>query len=166
MTARSLTDGEWADLSSGLADALAAARATPQIEDRPHLAAQLARIRFGRAPILALGRTIWWPKARDDFSGTAQMAVLQHELQHVLDFAEGQLTALGYLLRPRNWSYRWTLSERLSWKQLGAEQRAGVAEALWRAERSNATRTVAALRQVVPWARADKPPELQTTISS
>src|SRR5215472_18819099 len=103
MTARSLTAGEWAELSPGLADALAAANAIPQIEDRAHLAAHLARVRFGSAPVLALGRTIWWPNARDDFAGTTQMAVLQHELQHVLDFAEGRLTPLGYLMLPRNW---------------------------------------------------------------
>jgi hypothetical protein len=94
------------------------------------------------------------------------MAVLQHELQHVLDFADGRLTALGYLMLPRNWSYRWKLTERLSWTCLGAEQRACVAKALWRAERSNSTRMVAALRQVIPWAQADKPPESQAATSS
>ena len=166
MTARRLTAGEWAELSPGLADALAAVNAAPQIEDRAHFAAQLARVRFGSVPVLALGKTIWWPNARGDFSGTTQMAVLQHELQHVLDFAEGRLTALGYLMLPRNWSYRWKLTEHLNWKRLGAEQRACVAEALWRAERSNRTRTVAALRQVVPWAQADKSSELRPAISS
>jgi hypothetical protein len=94
------------------------------------------------------------------------MAVLQHELQHVLDFAEGRLTALSYLMLPRNWSYRWKLTEGLSWRRLGAEQRACAAEALWRAERLDSTRMVAALRQVIPWAQADKPPESRATISS
>jgi hypothetical protein len=159
MTARTLTVGEWAELSFGLADALAAANTAPQIEDRPHLAARLARVRFGRTPILVFGRTIWWPNAAADLSGTAHMAVLQHELQHVLDFAEGRLTPFGYLMRPRNWSYRWELSPRLNWSGLGAEQRASVAEALWRAERSNAAQDVATLRQVIPWARADEPEE-------
>jgi hypothetical protein len=166
MAARRLTVGEWAELSPGLADALAAANSAPQIEDRAHLAAQLARLRFGRVPILALGRTIWWPNAPADLSGTTHMAVLQHELQHVLDFADGRLTPLGYLIRPRNWSYRWELTEQLSWRRLGAEQRASVAEALWRAERSNAAQDVAALRQVVPWARADRPTERPAAISS
>ena len=154
MTARRLTSGEWSQLSPGLAEALAALNVTPQIEDRPHFAARLARLRFGSIPVLALGKTIWWPKARGDFSGTSQMAVLQHELQHVLDFAEGRLTVLGYLILPRNWTYRWQLTDELSWSRLGAEQRASAAEALWRSEQSNATRVTARLRELIPWARS------------
>ena len=155
MAARPLTGGEWAELSPGLAAALAAYNVTPQIEDRPHLAARLARWRFGSVPIIALGQTIWWPSARADFAGTNQMAVLQHELQHLLDFAEGRLTVAGYLTLPYNWTYRWTLCERLSWRKLGAEQRASVAEALWRAERSGESVVVERLRAVIPWAQPD-----------
>jgi hypothetical protein len=154
MAARPLTGGEWAELSPGLASALAARNVTPQIENRPHIAAHLARWRFHSVPILALGQTIWWPNARADFAGTHQVAVLQHELQHLLDFAEGRLTVAGYLTLPHNWTYRWKLTERLSWRKLGAEQRASVAEALWRAERSSDSDTVEALRVVIPWARA------------
>jgi len=81
------------------------------------------------------------------------MAILQHELQHVLDFAEGRLTVLSYLLLPHNWRYRWELREGLSWDRLGAEQRASMAEALWRAERSQTKGEVAAaLRALIPWA--------------
>jgi hypothetical protein len=125
----------------------------PRIEGRAHLAAHLARWRFRSVPILALGQTIWWPNARADFAGTAQMAVLQHELQHLLDFAEGRLTVAGYLALPRNWTYRWAPSKRLDWRRLGAEQRASVAEALWRAERAGDDDTASALREVIPWAR-------------
>ncbi|HEX3407496.1 MAG TPA: hypothetical protein VHS81_09685 [Caulobacteraceae bacterium] len=153
MTARALTAGEWSALSPGLEAALGARNVTPQIEDRPHFAAHLARWRYRRVPILALGSTIWWPNARADFSGAKQMAVLQHELQHVLDFAEGRLTAFGYLTRPSNWTYRWKLAETLDWSRLGAEQRASVAEALWRAERSGDHAAVERLRNVIPWAR-------------
>lgn len=154
MTARRLTAGEWSALSPGLEAALAALNVTPQIEDRPHFAAQLARVRFGSVPILTLGSTIWWPRASADVSSSTQIGVLQHELQHVLDFAEGRLTALRYLIFPHNWTYRWQLTEHLSWSRLGAEQRASVAEALWRAERSGDADTVAILRNVIPWARA------------
>ena len=81
------------------------------------------------------------------------MAVLQHELQHVLDFAERHLSVAGYLLLPHNWSYRWDLSHGLCWDQLGAEQRASMAEALWRAERASACgKAAAALREIIPWA--------------
>jgi hypothetical protein len=150
---RTLTSSEWAELSPGLGLALAAAAVTPMIDARPHPAAYLARLRFGGLPIMAVGRTIWWPNALPDFAGTPQMAVLQHELQHLLDFAEGGLSIAGYLLLPHNWTYRWAPDDRLRWDRLGAEQRASVAEALWRAERSPASAPLAAsLRQVIPWA--------------
>jgi len=123
------------------------------IDSRPHPAAYLARLRFGGLPIMAVGRTIWWPNARADFAQTDAMAVLQHELQHVLDFAQRRLSWAGYLLLPHNWTYRWALSDGLRWDRLGAEQRASVAEALWRAERSPTSAKVAAsLRRVIPWA--------------
>ena len=82
------------------------------------------------------------------------MAVLQHELQHLLDFAEGRLTVAGYLALPHNWTYRWRLSQRLDWRRLGAEQRASVAEALWRAENAGDGSLADALRGVIPWAQA------------
>ncbi len=152
-TKRTLTPAEWADLSEGLGRALSAASATPLLDARAHPAAYLARLRFGCLPIMAIGRTIWWPNARPDLAGTGEMAVLQHELQHVLDFAERRLSVAGYLLLPHNWSYRWDLSDGLSWDRLGAEQRASMAEALWRAERASASfGAVAALRAVIPWA--------------
>jgi hypothetical protein len=153
MTRRPLTPAEYAELSPGLAEALAAAGVAPRIDARPHPAAHIARLRFGRLPIMAVGRTIWWPNVRADLAGSAAMAVLQHELQHLLDFADGSLSIASYLLLPRNWTYRWALGDGLRWDRLGAEQRASVAEALWRAERSpDQTETVAALRRVVPWA--------------
>jgi hypothetical protein len=154
MTRRGLTPAEAAQLSDGLGEALASAGVKPAIETRAHPAAHLARLRFGSVPIMAVGRTIWWPGARPDFAGTADMAVLQHELQHILDFADGRLTALGYLLAPHNWRYGWDLGQGLAWDQLGAEQRASMAEALWRAERSAAGSAAAAeLRRTIPWAR-------------
>lgn len=154
-TRRRLTQSEWADLSDGLGRALLAAGVRPQIDTRPHPAAFLARLRFGRLPIMAVGRTIWWPDAGPDLAGTAEMAVLQHELQHILDFAEGRLTVPGYLLLPHNWTYRWDLGDGLGWDRLGVEQRASMAEALWRAERSAPSGEIAAaLRGAIPWAGA------------
>ena len=131
-----LTSGEWTQLSDGLGAALSATGVAPRIEPRPHPIAFLARWRFGRLPIMAVGRTLWWPNAPADLAGTDDMAVLQHELQHILEFAEGRLTVAGYLLLPHNWTYRWDADRPLKWRRLGAEQRAGVAEALWRAERA------------------------------
>ena len=166
MTTRGLTPAELAELSDGLGQALASAGVTPLVEARAHPAAHLARLRFGSLPIMAVGRTIWWPKARPDFAGAAEMAVLQHELQHILDFAEGRLTVPGYLLLPRNWRYRWDPSNRLGWDRLGAEQRASMAEALWRAERSSSGGEAAtSLRRIIPWAReADARPGLTSPV--
>jgi len=151
-TRRRLTEAEWAELSRGLPEALTAAGATPMIEPKPHPAAHLARLRFGSLPIMAVRSTIWWPNARPSFAGTAEMAVLQHELQHVLDFAEGRLTVAGYLLAPHNWTYRWDLDSHLRWDRLGAEQRASMAEALWRAEHTASPVEADRLRSVIPWA--------------
>lgn len=153
MVSRALSPAERAELSHGLVDALSAAGVTPLIKARPHPAAFLAQLRFGSLPIMAVGRTIWWPNAPPDFAGSAAMAVLQHELQHILDFAEGRLSVLGYLLLPHNWRYGWRLGDSLAWDRLGAEQRASMAEALWQAERDPAESQIAAkLRAVIPWA--------------
>ena len=81
------------------------------------------------------------------------MAILQHELQHVLDYALGWLTAFRYLTQPRHWTYRWRLSEGAGWDAFGAEQRASIAEQLWLMERGLAPdHDLAAVRRLIPWA--------------
>jgi len=83
------------------------------------------------------------------------MAVLQHELQHVLEYASGELTALGYLSDPRHWTYGVRLTPGTRWSQLGAEQRASLAERLWLAEHGLAGEDeLERLRAIVPWASA------------
>jgi len=149
--ARRLTSGEWAELSRGLPQALGRAGVTPQIMARVHPAARLAAFSFGAAPILARPQRIWWPGAPADLAGTAAMAILQHELQHLLDYADGRLSAAGYLLRPANWRYAYDLTTATTWDALGAEQRASVAEHLWQAEQSGDTVTARALRRLLPW---------------
>ncbi|MGH6991916.1 MAG: hypothetical protein ACRED8_07435, partial [Caulobacteraceae bacterium] len=148
-----LTSAEWRELSDGLAVALNRAEVHPRIRGRAHPAAHIAALWRGSTPIMAVGRTLWWPNAAGDFAGTPSMAVLQHELQHLLDYAEGRLSVAGYLLRPRNWTYDFDLSSALDWNALGAEQRASLAEALWRSERNGDAVTVARLRSLIPWAR-------------
>jgi hypothetical protein len=156
MAARALTDGEWAGLSPGLAPALRRAGVEPRIEQRAHPAAYLGALRFRSVPIMAVGRTIWWPRAGADLAGTGAMPVLQHELQHLLDYGDGLLTVAGYLAQPRHWTYRWSLDPPVAWERLGAEQRASMAEALWRAERSLAAADLARrLREAIPWARTE-----------
>jgi hypothetical protein len=88
------------------------------------------------------------------------MGVLQHELQHVLEYATGELTALGYLSHPGDWTYEVELRPRLLWSDLGAEQRATLAERLWLAEHGLAPADEAPiLRAIIPWARrTGRPP--------
>ena len=81
------------------------------------------------------------------------MATLQHELQHVLDYRTGWLTAAKYLSNPRHWTYRWRLDEASCWDELGAEQRASIAERLWLIEHGFAPAgDLPAMRGLIPWA--------------
>lgn len=151
---RPLTAGERAALSPGLAEALTAADAWPLIHARPSLPALLVLVWRRRLPIMVLGRRIFWPGAAEDFSADPhRMSVLQHELQHVLEFAEGTLTRAGYVLRPGNWIYPYRLRPGLTWADLGAEQRAMMAQDLWLAERGLSQSPVEELRALIPWAR-------------
>jgi hypothetical protein len=141
-----------------LARALNAAGIAPLIVNRPHAAAFVGALRFGSVPIMVIDESIWWPGATQDFAGTRAIGRLQHELQHVLDYAEGRLTVTRYLLEPHNWTYRWSESDPTDWDRLGAEQRASMAEALWHAERSREAKAVArTLRSKIPWAMTASP---------
>ena len=149
---RPLTPAERAALSPGLADALDAAGVAPRIRDQTHPAAYVAALWIGGRPIMAVGRTVWWPKAAADFAALPVMAVLQHELQHLLDFGQGRLTIPGYLIWPGNWIYRYRAQGVLDWNRLGAEQRASLAEHLWRAQHKGDAATAERLSAAIPWA--------------
>ena len=157
---RPLTPGEEAKIHPGLREALSAAGARPVIVAAAHPGARMAALWRRRAPILTRGDAIWWPGAGEDFSGpwAAQgMATLQHELQHVLDYRIGWLTAARYLSRPRHWSYRLEIRPGLEWDALGAEQRAMAAELLWLAENAPGRVSRSQLRiltDLIPWAGA------------
>lgn len=148
---RPLTDAEWRALSPGLADALRARAITPRLIPRTHPAARVAALWRGGVPILTRGPEIWWPGAPSCLAQGRAMAVLQHELQHVLDYADGHLTALRYLTHPRDWIYGWRLGSR--WEAYGAEQRASIVEHLWRMEHGLADAAdLPAVRSLIPWA--------------
>jgi len=153
---RPLTAGEWRGLHPGLAGALRDAGLQPAIVARVHPAARLAAVWRGGAPVLARPSTIWWPRAPADLSAPGferGMAVLQHELQHVLDYGTGRLTAIGYLSRPANWRYGWPRDRRVGWDRLGAEQRASMAEQLWLIDNGFAPdEDRAVLEAAIPWA--------------
>ncbi len=150
-SSRPLTDAEWGMLSPGLAAALRAEAINPRIVNRAHPAALIAGLWRGGTPILTRGAAIWWPGAQACFARHPAMAILQHELQHVLEYATGELTALGYLTHPRNWTYAWRPGA--PWKAYGAEQRASMVEDMWRMEHGLADpRDLPALRQLIPWA--------------
>lgn len=155
--ARDLTRGERAALSEGLASALAEAGLRPQIVPRALWLARVARLWRGSLPIMALGGAIYWPGAPDDLSAPGherQMAVLQHELQHLLEFATGALTPIGYLIWPGNWAYAYRLTPETRWSELGAEQRASAVQHYWLAQRGLLPGGPSAddLRRIIPWA--------------
>jgi hypothetical protein len=152
MAGRRLTEGEWAALSAGLASALRKASVEPRIIAHAHPAAYVAALWRGGRPIMAVGRTIWWPAAAPDFAGSGTMSVLQHELQHILDYAQSALSAVGYLVQPRHWTYRYDLSRPLQWDGLGAEQRASLAEDYWIAQHRGDAKAAQALGLIIPWA--------------
>src|SRR4051794_32124027 len=103
---RPLTCEEEQGLSPGLMAALRAAGVRPRIVARPAIGARIASLWRGHMPILAWGEQIFWPGALADVSlDPRRMAVLQHELQHVLEYRTGVLHPLRYGLNPRNWRY-------------------------------------------------------------
>lgn len=155
---RPLTEGEEAKIHPGLREALRGAGAQPVIIAAAHPGARMAALWRGGPPILTRGDAIWWPGAEEDFSGpwaAGAMATLQHELQHVLDYRIGWLTAARYLSRPTHWSYRLEIRPGLIWDALGAEQRATAAELLWIAENApgrGSRADLRILRDLIPWA--------------
>ena len=157
MNERELTPGEWQGLSAGLTAALRSSGARPRLRAAVHPAARIAGLlRRTRPPILARGDVVWWPATPPDLSSPGReggMAILQHELQHVLDYRIGWLTAARYLAHPRHWTYDRRLELGVRWDDLGAEQRASMAEAIWLMENGRlASENLAALRALVPWA--------------
>ncbi len=163
---RALTAGERARLSTGLIAALDRAGASPLILSHAHPGARLAGLWRAQVPILVRGSCIYWPGAPAELGGAGDrvLAILQHELQHVLDYALGELTALGYLFRPRNWPYRYALTPASRWRDFGAEQRASIAEHHWLIEHGRSDLVARDLagarpdpelyRRIIPWADA------------
>ena len=121
---RPLTVGEERALSPGLVRALRAQGSRPTIVARPALGARFARLWRRSAPILAWKDRIYWPGALADFAAQHRLvAVLQHELQHVLEYRTGDLGPLRYALRPHNWRYAYQPTAKARWQAFGAEQR-------------------------------------------
>jgi hypothetical protein len=154
---RPLTAREWSSLSDGLAAALSRAGVQPRIVARPAIGARVAALwRDGATPILAWKQSLYWPDALDDFAAPEAwrgMALLQHELHHLWEYAVGDLTWLGYGLDPRNWRYRYGLTARSRWTDFKAEQRASIAEDLWLIEHGHMSGPAQAAhhRDLLPW---------------
>jgi hypothetical protein len=150
---RPLTVEEERALSPGLLQALKAAGVSPTIVARPAIGARVARLWRGSAPILAWYGRVFWPGALSDLSlDPRRMAVLQHELQHVLEYATGQLGPLRYAFNPSNWRYRYHPHEAADWARFGAEQRAQIVEDLWLVEHGLKAGAAEWYRRIVPWA--------------
>ncbi|MGZ8370469.1 MAG: hypothetical protein ACXWVH_05385 [Caulobacteraceae bacterium] len=163
---RPLTGGERAALSAGLVAALDRAGAAPLIVARASVLARASALWRGKAPVITLHQRIYWPGALEDFSAAGNpglLSTLQHELQHVLEFATGDLSLLGYAFGPRNWRYAYRVFPGCRWRDFGAEQRACIAEDHWRAENGLLARLElhSELRRLLPWLRnpdASSPP--------
>ena len=143
-------------MSAGLEGALAGSGARPRIVANAHPAARIAAVWRGAVPILTRGDAVFWPGAPRDLSEAEprDLAILQHELQHVLDYRTGRLTAARYLSDPREWTYNIDDADPLVFDRLGAEQRATLVEHLWLAENGYRPRSeVTPLRATIPWAQ-------------
>jgi len=83
-----------------------------------------------------------------------RVSVLQHELQHILEFATGKLSLIGYALLPFNWTYRYRIGPTTQWRALGAEQRAQMVQDYWLAEHGLApgAADLQTYRALIPWA--------------
>ena len=79
---------------------------------------------FGK--IVVRGNKIYWPNAPKDFTRASMdiQAVLMHELCHVWQYSTGRLTALKYLCNPKNWVYKYVLSEAKSFVDYPIEKQA------------------------------------------
>ena len=170
-TSRRLTAGEQARLSPGLVAAVGRRGVSPWLVNRTHPGARIAGLWRGSPPILARPGRIFWPGAWTDFAEARPevFSTLQHELQHLLDYASGELTGIGYLLTPGDWRYGYALAPASRWAEFGAEQRGSIAEHLWLLEQGRGDLVGSALRAapaslqlyraVVPWAAPrDLPP--------
>jgi hypothetical protein len=152
---RPLAAEEERALSPGLAEALRRAGAQPVIVARAAIGARIASLWRGSVPVLAWFDQIFWPGALEDMSlDPRRMATLQHELQHVLEYRTGELTPLGYALRPHNWRYGYTIEPGAVWASFGAEQRAEIAEDFWLVEHGLKFGSLAWYRELIPWAWA------------
>lgn len=139
-----------------MAAALRDAGAKPTLVDADHPGAKLSTLWRGKAPILTRGDDIWWRGAPADISKPgweASMAVLQHELQHVLEYAQGKLSAAAYLTGPHNWTYAYQIKPGSRWSDYGAEQRASIVEKLWWLEKGGDPAALEQHRRLVPWAK-------------
>ncbi len=155
---RGLTVRERRALSPGLVRALEAAGVQARIVDRAHPAARVAGLWRGRPPILARPGRVFWPDAPDDAAeaGPTLMGVLQHELQHLYDYACGSLSAARYLTNSRHWRYGYGLRPQSQWRDFGAEQRASIAEDYWLLSHGHAAAgatpaSLADYERVLPW---------------
>jgi len=64
---------------------------------------------FAKNKILVRGYKIYWPNCPADFTQETvyRQSVLMHELCHVWQYHTYRLSALGYLLNPKRWLYKY-----------------------------------------------------------
>ncbi len=81
---------------------------------------------FAKNKILCRGPDLYWQNAPLDF--TREPLILQsllvHELCHVWQYETGRLTALGYLIDPRNWRYSYRVKQNANFDDYPTEKQA------------------------------------------
>lgn len=90
-----------------------------ELIDRPHNP-------FARRKILCRGSRLYWPNHPKDFTRTQIIirSLLVHELCHVWQYETGRLSALRYLIDPRNWVYTYVVRSGATFDDYPTEKQA------------------------------------------
>ena len=81
---------------------------------------------FARNKIVCRGPRLYWQNYPEDFTRTTRLiqSLLVHELCHVWQYETGRLTALGYLIDPRNWHYSYRVKDGADFDDYPTEKQA------------------------------------------
>ena len=81
---------------------------------------------FAKGKILTRNDKIYWPNCPDDFTKTHHnlQALLMHELCHVWQYHTGRLSAVGYVINPRRWSYEYNFDIKKKFDDYPTEKQA------------------------------------------
>jgi len=81
---------------------------------------------FARRKILVRHNKVYWPNCPANFSqeSVELQSLLMHELCHIWQYHTARLTALSYLLQPKNWAYKYSFDPAKSFDDYPIEKQA------------------------------------------